>query len=413
MSDNKLIDNLENDNIPVFNVTEITTEITNLLETKYSYIKVKGEISGETGNKYPEIYFSLKDNDNVISAIIKRNKVSFLKLLPKDGLEVICTGKITAYTKRDSKFQIDVDHISVEGEGQLLKIKEELRKKLEKKGWFDSKYKKNLPYIPDNIGIITSPTGSVIKDMQQIIFERFSRKTLLYPVAVQGDKAVEEIVNAVKSFNNQNNLNKPDVIIIARGGGSIEDLWCFNDEKIIKAVYESNIPIISAIGHEPDINLIDYVADISAVTPSHAAKLVVPERKELVQNLNKQFARFNKNIEFFFNNKIQTVSSAFSSMPKTNVIFSFKKENFNKINKKFKNSDLKLFKALEDKLHYIISKFNIGSHINTLKRGYTFIRNIKNKSFITASRNIKSSQDISITFYDGTIKAITKEKKNN
>ena len=408
MSDNKLIDNLENDNIPVFNVTEITTEITNLLETKYSYIKVKGEISGETGNKYPEIYFSLKDNDNVISAIIKRNKVSFLKLLPKDGLEVICTGKITAYTKRDSKFQIDVDHISVEGEGQLLKIKEELRKKLEKKGWFDSKYKKNLPYIPDNIGIITSPTGSVIKDMQQIIFERFSRKTLLYPVAVQGDKAVEEIVNAVKSFNNQNNLNKPDVIIIARGGGSIEDLWCFNDEKIIKAVYESNIPIISAIGHEPDINLIDYVADISAVTPSHAAKLVVPERKELVQNLNKQFARFNKNIEFFFNNKIQTVSSAFSSMPKTNVIFSFKKENFNKINKKFKNSDLKLFKVLEDKLHYIISKFNIGSHINTLKRGYTFIRNIKNKSFITASRNIKSSQDISITFYDGTIKAITK-----
>jgi len=413
MSDNKLIDNLENDNIPVFNVTEITTEITNLLETKYSYIKVKGEISGETGNKYPEIYFSLKDNDNVISAIIKRNKVSFLKLLPKDGLEVICTGKITAYTKRDSKFQIDVDHISVEGEGQLLKIKEELRKKLEKKGWFDSKYKKNLPYIPDNIGIITSPTGSVIKDMQQIIFERFSRKTLLYPVAVQGDKAVEEIVNAVKSFNNQNNLNKPDVIIIARGGGSIEDLWCFNDEKIIKAVYESNIPIISAIGHEPDINLIDYVADISAVTPSHAAKLVVPERKELVQNLNKQFARFNKNIEFFFNNKIQAVSSAFSSMPKTNVIFSFKKENFNKINKKFKNSDLKLFKVLEDKLHYIISKFNIGSHINTLKRGYTFIRNIKNKSFITASRNIKSSQDISITFYDGTIKAITKEKKNN
>ena len=413
MSDNKLIDNLENDNIPVFNVTEITTEITNLLETKYSYIKVKGEISGETGNKYPEIYFSLKDNDNVISAIIKRNKVSFLKLLPKDGLEVICTGKITAYTKRDSKFQIDVDHISVEGEGQLLKIKEELRKKLEKKGWFDSKYKKNLPYIPDNIGIITSPTGSVIKDMQRIIFERFSRKMLLYPVAVQGDKAVEEIVNAVKSFNNQNNLNKPDVIIIARGGGSIEDLWCFNDEKIIKAVYESNIPIISAIGHEPDINLIDYVADISAVTPSHAAKLVVPERKELVQNLNKQFARFNKNIEFFFNNKIQTVSSAFSSMPKTNVIFSFKKENFNKINKKFKNSDLKLFKVLEDKLHYIISKFNIGSHINTLKRGYTFIRNIKNKSFITASRNIKSSQDISITFYDGTIKAITKEKKNN
>ena len=149
MTDNKLIDNLDNENIPVFSVSEITTEITNLLEKKYNYIKIKGEISGETGNKYPEIYFSLKDNNNVISAIIKRNKISFLKFLPKDGLEVICAGKITAYTKRDSKFQIDVDSISVEGEGQLLRIKEELRKKLEKKGWFDSKYKKNIvSYFP-------------------------------------------------------------------------------------------------------------------------------------------------------------------------------------------------------------------------------------------------------------------------
>ena len=131
MTDNKLIDNLDNENIPVFSVSEITTEITNLLEKKYNYIKIKGEISGETGNKYPEIYFSLKDNNNVISAIIKRNKISFLKFLPKDGLEVICAGKITAYTKRDSKFQIDVDSISVEGEGQLLKIKEECIKLLD------------------------------------------------------------------------------------------------------------------------------------------------------------------------------------------------------------------------------------------------------------------------------------------
>ena len=413
MTDNKLIDNLDNENIPVFSVSEITTEITTLLEKKYNYIKIKGEISGETGNKYPEIYFSLKDNNNVISAIIKRNKISFLKFLPKDGLEVICAGKITAYTKRDSKFQIDVDSISVEGEGQLLRIKEELRKKLEKKGWFDSKYKKNIPYIPDRIGIITSPSGSVIKDMQRIIFERFPRKIELYPVTVQGDKAVEDIVQAINYFESQGDSNKPNVIIIARGGGSIEDLWCFNNEKIVKAVHESNIPIISAIGHEPDINLIDYVADISAATPSHAAKLVVPERKELVLNLQKQFIRFNKNIYYFFNNKMQSVLSAFTSMPKSNITFSFKKENFKKINKKFENSDLKLFKVLEDKLDYIISKFNIGSHINTLKRGYAFVRDIKNKSFVSLVKNIKSNQDISITFYDGTIKATTKEKKNN
>ena len=130
MTDNKLIDKLDNDNIPVFSVSEITSEITGLLEAKYSYVKIKGEISGETGNKYPEIYFTLKDEENVISAIVKRNKIPYLKLIPEDGLEVICSGKITAYTKRDSKFQIDVDSISVQGEGQLLKMKEELRKKL-------------------------------------------------------------------------------------------------------------------------------------------------------------------------------------------------------------------------------------------------------------------------------------------
>ena len=413
MADNKLIDNLDKENIPVFSVSEITAEITNLLETKYSYIKIKGEISGETGKKYPEIYFSLKDNSNVINAIIKRNKVSFLKLLPKDGLEVICAGKITAYTKRDSKFQIEVDSITVEGEGQLLKIKEDLRKKLEKKGWFDSKYKKSLPLIPNIIGIITSPSGSVIKDMGRIIFERFPRKIQLYPATVQGDKAVHQIIQAIKYFNNRNDLNKPNVIIIARGGGSIEDLWCFNDEQMIKAVYESEIPIVSAIGHEPDINLIDYVADISAATPSHAAKLVVPERKELILRLNTQFIKFDKSIKFFFRNKMQFISSAFNSIPKTSFTFSFKEENFKKMNKQFKRSDSKFFKTLQDKLHYIIGKFNIGSHVNTLKRGYAFVKNINNKSFVTIAKDIKPNDNISITFYDGTVEATTKEKKNN
>tara|TARA_B100001013_G_C24608513_1_gene442114 strand:+ start:50 stop:1288 length:1239 start_codon:yes stop_codon:yes gene_type:complete len=412
MTNNKLIDKLDNDNIPVFSVSEITKEITDLLEDKYSYVKIKGEISGETGKKYPEIYFSLKDSDNVISAIIKRNKVPFIKLLPKDGLEVICTGKITAYTRRDSKFQIDVDSISVEGEGQLLKIKEELRKKLEKEGLFDSKHKKNIPLIPNIIGIITSSSGSVIEDMERIIFERFPRRVLLYPIAVQGAKAVEQIRESIKYFNKQNNLNKPDVIIIARGGGSIEDLWCFNDETIVRSIFESNIPIISAIGHEPDVNLIDYIADISAATPSHAAKLVVPERKQLISYLDKELAQFNKNIELLFKSKKQSVLSAFISIPKTGINLSFKNEIFVKTRKKFYNSFLKFFQLLDDKLHYIISKFNIGSHVNTLKRGYTFVRNINKKSFVKLSKDVEPNKDISITFYDGTIEATTKKKNN-
>ena len=305
MTDNKLIDKIDNDNIPTFSVSEITKEITDLLEDKYSYVKIKGEISGETGNKYPEIYFTLKDEENVISAIIKRNKIPNLKFLPEDGLEVVCIGKITAYTKRDSKFQIDVDSISVQGEGQLLKMKEELRKKLEIEGLFDTKHKKDIPFIPKKIGIITSPSGSVIKDMQRIIFEKFSVPIELYGATVQGEKAIKEIKDGIEYFNTRTTNLKPDVLIIARGGGSIEDLWCFNNEQLVRSVFKSEIPIISAIGHEPDINLIDYVADISLATPSHAAKKVVPEREELLlrlKNISDNFINNCSNI-FLLKNK--------------------------------------------------------------------------------------------------------------
>ena len=350
MTDNKLIDKLENNNIPVFNVSEITKEITNLLEDKYSYVKIKGEISGETGNKYPEIYFTLKDDENVISAIIKRNKIPNLKLFPKDGLEVICTGKITAYTKRDSKFQIDVDSISVEGEGQLLKLKEELRKKLEIEGLFDIKHKKEIPFIPNRIGIITSPSGAVIKDMQRIIFERFSVPIELYPVTVQGGKAVKDIMGAIKYFNDQLNSMKTDVLIIARGGGSIEDLWCFNNEDLVRSVFNSKIPIISAIGHEPDINIIDYVADISLATPSHAAKKVVPERGELLLRVKNIFKSFENNYSHFFTNKIKNLDYYFSKLQKPDVLFNFKKESFFKNKVKFFNSEKKFFQLLNDKL---------------------------------------------------------------
>ena len=347
MTDNKLIDKLENDNIPIFSVSEITKEVTELLEEKYSYIKIKGEISGETGNKYPEIYFTLKDEENVISAIIKRNRIPHLKLLPEDGLEVICTGRITAYTKRDSKFQIDVDSISVEGEGQLLKMKEELRKKLETEGLFDTKYKKDIPFIPNKIGIITSPSGSVIKDMQRIIFERFSVPIELYKATVQGEKAVRDIIKGVQYFNNQSSNLKPDVLIIARGGGSIEDLWCFNNEDLVRSVFNSKIPIISAIGHEPDINIIDYVADMSLATPSHAAKKVVPERKELILGLKKIFKNFQSNYSNFFLNKIKSLDYCFGKLQKPDNLFNLKKDSFSKGEKKFNNSEQKFFNEKE------------------------------------------------------------------
>jgi len=411
MADNKLIDKLDNDNIPVFSVSEITNEITNLLEVKYSYVKIQGEISGETGNKYPEIYFTLKDEENVISAIIKRNKIPYLKLLPEDGLEVICTGKITTYTKRDSKFQIDVDSISVKGEGQLFKMKEELRKKLEIEGLFDTKYKKEIPFIPNKIGIITSPSGSVIRDMERIIFERFSVPIELYKATVQGEKAVKDVVEGIKYFNNQLINLKADVLIIARGGGSIEDLWCFNNEKLARAVFNSKIPIISAIGHEPDINIIDYVADLSLATPSHAAKKVVPERKELLLRVKNIFKGFENNYTNFFLSKIKNLDYCFSKLQKPDTLFNFKTDSFFKLKIKFINSEKKFFNLLDEKLKSIVGKFDIGSHQNTLKRGYAYVKNLKNNLFIKSVKDIKDETSFKITFHDGSIKAISKKKK--
>ena len=410
MTDNKLIDKLDNDNIPVFSESDITQEITGLLETKYSYVKIKGEISGETGNKYPEIYFTLKDNENVISAIIKRNKISNLKFLPEDGLEVICTGKITAYTKRDSKFQIDVDSISVEGEGQLLRMKEELRRKLEDEGLFDVKYKKDIPFIPKKIGIITSPSGSVIKDMQRIIFEKFSVPIELYGATVQGEKAIKEIKDGIEYFNIRTTNLKPDVLIIARGGGSIEDLWCFNNEQLVRSVFKSEIPIISAIGHEPDINLIDYVADISLATPSHAAKKVVPEREELLLRLKNISDNFINNCSNIFLLKNKNLDLVFNKLKTPNDLFSTAKENLLKIRNKFINSEKFFFDLLRNRLKSEVGKLEIGSHQNTLKRGYTYIKDLKNNLFIKSAKNIKENANLKISFYDGNIKAIAKKK---
>ena len=410
MTDNKLIDKIDNDNIPTFSVSEITKEITDLLEDKYSYVKIKGEISGETGNKYPEIYFTLKDEENVISAIIKRNKIPNLKFLPEDGLEVVCIGKITAYTKRDSKFQIDVDFISIEGEGQLLKMKEKLRKKLEIEGLFDSKYKRDIPLIPDKIGIITSPSGSVIKDMQRIIFERFSVPIDLFRATVQGDKAVKDIISGIEYFNSQKINLKPNVIIIARGGGSIEDLWCFNNEELARSEFNSKIPIISAIGHEPDINIIDYVADLSLATPSHAAKRVVPERKELLLRIKNIVNIFVNNSSNYFSNKNKKLDLLFSKLKKPDVLLNLAFSTLNKIEKKFIDSEKKFFCLLSDKLKNEVGKLEIGSHQNTLKRGYTYIKDSKNNLFLKRLKNIKNETNLKITFYDGTIDAIPKKK---
>ena len=276
-------------NIPEYSVSEISSSIKTSLESQFSRVKIKGEISGLTVAKSGHIYLTLKDQEATLSSIIWKSRAILLEIIPEEGLEVIALGKISTYMPR-SNYNFIVENISFAGEGALLKLIEQRKKKLEKLGFFSEKNKKELPYIPNIIGIITSPTGAVIEDMKKRIKERFPSNILLWPVAVQGNNAEKEIESAISGFNLLE--VKPDVIIIARGGGSLEDLMSFNSENIATAIHKSNIPIISAVGHETDFSISDFVADCRASTPTAAADIVVPEREELWKKI--QYITENK-----------------------------------------------------------------------------------------------------------------------
>ncbi|HJO69826.1 MAG TPA: exodeoxyribonuclease VII large subunit [Rhodospirillales bacterium] len=272
------------DNLPIFTVGEISQSVKGALEGAFARVRVRGEISGFKRAGSGHLYFSLKDADAVLDAVCWRGTAGRLAIAPDDGVEVIATGRITSYPQR-SRYQIVVEALELSGEGALLKLLEERRAKLGREGLFDADRKKPLPFLPDVIGVVTSPTGAVIRDILHRIGERFPRRVLVWPVLVQGDAAAAQIAAAIAGFNALpagGAAPRPDLLIVARGGGSLEDLWAFNEEAVVRAVAESRIPVISAVGHETDTTLIDYAADHRAPTPSAAAEAAVPVRLELL-----------------------------------------------------------------------------------------------------------------------------------
>ncbi|KPK32889.1 MAG: hypothetical protein AMS24_02870 [Chlamydiae bacterium SM23_39] len=267
----------------VFTVSEITNIIKSLLESKLNNILVKGEVSNLKKHSSGHIYFSLKDEDAQISLALFKNKALKISNIPKDGDKIIIYGDLTIYPPRGS-YQIIVREIDFLGIGELLLKLHQLKEKLKNKGYFDKKNKKIIPKFPKKIGVITSPTGAVIKDILNVLNRRFPNfHLILNPVTVQGETAKEEIASAIEDFNKHDLVN---VIILARGGGSIEDLWAFNEEMVIEAIFNSKIPIISAVGHETDTTLSDFVADIRAPTPSAAAEIVIFEKRDIEKKLD-------------------------------------------------------------------------------------------------------------------------------
>jgi exodeoxyribonuclease VII large subunit len=274
-------------NLPEYTVSELSLALKRSIEDGFSQIRVRGEISGFKRHGSGHCYFALKDADSVIDAVCWRMTAIRLALRPEDGMEVVCTGRLTTYPSR-SKYQLVVDQVELAGKGALLRLLEERRQRLAAEGLFAAERKKKLPFLPETIGIVTSPSGAVIQDILHRLADRFPRRVLIWPVAVQGEGAAAQIAAAIDGFNRLaagGPVPRPDVLIVARGGGSLEDLMAFNEEIVVRAAARSAIPLVSAVGHETDTTLIDHAADLRAPTPTAAAELAVPVRLDLVAEL--------------------------------------------------------------------------------------------------------------------------------
>jgi len=275
------------DNVTEFTVSELSGALKRTVEQRFGYVRLRAELSGVKTPASGHVYMALKDDKAVLDGVMWRGTASKLSFRPEDGLEVICTGKLTTYAAR-SKYQMVVERMEPAGEGALMALLEKRKQMLAEEGLFEQSRKKLIPTLPTVIGIVTSPTGAVIRDILHRLADRFPRQVLVWPVLVQGEGAKDQVASAIRGFNAlspESAIPRPDVIIVARGGGSIEDLWAFNEECVVRAAADSDIPLISAVGHETDHSLLDLVADLRAPTPTAAAEMAVPVKADLLYNL--------------------------------------------------------------------------------------------------------------------------------
>src|SRR6266478_4588702 len=280
-------------NIPEFTVSELSFALKREIETSFPRVRVRGEISQPSFPRSGHCYFRLKDENAVIDGVCWKGTIPRLGIKIEEGMEVIVTGRLTTYAG-SSRYQIIIDRLELAGEGALLKLLEDRRKKLQAEGLFDSDRKRPLPFLPEVVGVVTSPSGAVIRDILHRLSDRFPRHVLVWPVAVQGEKAAGEVAAAIAGFNRLSKeglVPRPDLLIVARGCGSLEDLWAFNEEIVVRAVAASAIPLISAVGHETDTTLIDHASDRRAPTPTAAAEMAVPVRLDLVADVAGKSAR--------------------------------------------------------------------------------------------------------------------------
>ena len=363
---------------------------------------IKGEISNFKNHYTGHLYFTLKDDKSLIKCIMFKSYAQKLNFMPKDGMKVFVFGEVSVF-ERDGIYQVYVKAMQEDGVGALYKKYEELKQMLEEQGYFDISHKKKIPQMPKIIGVLTSQTGSVIRDIINVSTRRNSNVQIrLFPVPVQGQDAAPKIAEGIR-FMNKNKL--ADVLILARGGGSLEDLWPFNEEIVAHAIYESELPIISAVGHETDFSISDFVADLRAPTPSAAAELAVPDIYEVKQKINTYQNRLRltliKKVEIMKLRYEKCMSSRVFKEPLRNI-----NDNYLKIDAYIKRLENSIkTKQKEEKTKYIelISKLDTLSPLKTLTRGYSLVE--ENDKIIKSAKDVKTGDKINIRFVDGTKQA--------
>ncbi len=389
----------------VLTVSQLNKYVKSILESdgKLKYIYLKGEISNLTIHYTGHIYFSLKDeNQCTIKAVMFANKANFLKFTPQSGMKVVLRGSVTLYEKTGS-YQINVDEMYPDGAGALNLAYEQLKNKLQNEGLFDTSHKKPLPKFPEKIGVITSPTGAAVQDIMLILKRRYPiAQIIMCPVLVQGENAAVDLTNAVKKFNA---LKCADVIIIGRGGGSIEDLWAFNDEMLARAIYECEIPIVSAVGHETDFTICDFVADVRASTPSAAAELVssVTTENMLSQTetlINKMQSAVKRRLQFEYQRYQKTANA--KALKNPDDIIKNRQIKLDVLNEKIKGIYVKKLSAEKEKFAELAAKLDALSPLKILSRGYSVTK--KDGHIINSISQVNPNDKIEVVLSDGNIK---------
>ncbi len=416
-----------------YSVSEISFAIKKCVETTFNQIRVRGEIFGAKKADSGHWYLALKDANAVLSAVCWKGVASALNVKIEDGLEVIATGKITTFAGKSS-YQLVIERLEVAGTGALLKLLEERKQKFLQEGLFDVAHKQKIPFLPKVIGVVTSASGAVIRDIIHRVSDRFPTRIIVWPTPVQGEGAADKIAQAIDGFNKLPvaDIPRPDVLIVARGGGSLEDLWPFNEEIVIRAVYNSQIPIISAVGHETDTMLIDYVADVRAPTPTGAAEFAVPVKSDLMFALSSYQGRYVNAMYRMFKEYEQKIEGLGRGIPNLEQIVLENQQKIDDISERIKMAmsnymgikqqnvglvGLKpyLINNIVEKqktmLSSLASRLEGVSVDSVLKRGFAWVTDRHFKTLYDAS-HAKRSGELNIRFVDGIVKTKVVENRD-